>query len=32
MASILGDSYYGFGNDGVVWYDLIYELVDNINE
>ena len=31
MASLLGDLSYGFGDDGVVWYDFISELVANIN-
>ena len=30
MASLLGNLSYGFGNDGVVWYEFIYELVANI--
>ena len=31
MASLLGDLSYGFGDDGVVWYEFISELVANIN-
>ena len=31
MSSLLGDLSYGFGDDGVVWYDFISELVTNIN-
>ena len=30
MASLLGNSTYGFGVGGVDWYDSIYELVANI--
>ena len=31
MASLLGDLSYAFGDDGVVWYDFISELVANMN-
>ena len=31
MASLLGDVLDGFGNDGVVCYEFMSELVDNIN-
>ena len=31
MASLLGDASDGFGDDYVVRYDYIYELVANIN-
>ena len=29
---LLGNESYGFGNQGLVWYDLMSELVSNINE
>ena len=31
MTSLLGNLSYGFGDDGVAWYDFIYEVVANIN-
>ena len=31
MTSLLGDLSYGFGHDGIVWYDFIYDLVADIN-
>ena len=31
MTSLLGDAYDGFGNGGVVWYELMSELVAKIN-
>ena len=31
MESLLGDVSGGFGDDGLVWYNYIYELFSNIN-
>ena len=31
IVSLLGDVSYGFGDDGVVWYEIISELVSKTN-